>query len=86
MKSDYKNDITMDPIGFILLADFVPNIVQDIRYYSTHNSIGKMIDGYAESCALLKKEAAQSLKAVSTRFLSKDIASKSSTPTAGPAL
>ena len=36
MKSDYKNDITMDPIGFILLADFVPNIVQDIRYNSTN--------------------------------------------------
>ena len=30
-----KNDPTMDPSGFVLLADFVPHIVQEIRYYST---------------------------------------------------
>ena len=34
MKTVYKNNITMDPSGFVLLADFVPHIVQEIRYYS----------------------------------------------------
>lgn len=29
------NDITMDPSDFVLLADYVPHIVQEIRYYST---------------------------------------------------
>jgi len=32
---DYKQTVTMDPSGFVLLADFVPGIVQEIRYYST---------------------------------------------------
>ena len=65
MRTAYKNDITMDPSGFVLLADYVPHIVQEIRYYSTYNFIGERIDGYEEPCALLTKEAARALKAVS---------------------
>ena len=65
MKSIYKNDITMDPSGFVLLADFIPQILQEIRYYSSYNFIGERIDGYEEPCALLTKEAARALKAVS---------------------
>ena len=34
---DFKQNVTMDPSGFVLLADFVPGIVQEIRYYSTYN-------------------------------------------------
>jgi D-alanyl-D-alanine dipeptidase len=43
MKTVYKNNITMDPSGFVLLAVFVPHIVQEIRYYSTYNFIGERI-------------------------------------------
>ncbi len=64
-----KNDPTMDPSGFVLLADFVPHIVQEIRYYSTYNFIGERIDGYEEPCALLTKEAARALKAVSSELI-----------------
>ena len=55
----------MDPSGFVLLADMVPGIIQEIRYYSTYNFIGDRIDGYEEPCALLTKEAARALKTVS---------------------
>ena len=55
----------MDPSGFVLLADYVPHIVQEIRYYSTYNFIGERIDGYEEPCALLTKEAAARLKEAS---------------------
>ena len=61
---DYKQTVTMDPSGFVLLADFVLGIVQEIRYYSTYNFIGDRIDGYEEPVALLTKEAARALKAV----------------------
>ena len=27
---DYKKDVTMNPSGFVVLADFVPHIVQDM--------------------------------------------------------
>jgi len=68
MRADYKTE-TMDPSGFVLLADFVPSIVQEIRYHSTYNFIGDRIDGYEEPCALLTKEAARALKAVSSEVM-----------------
>ena len=68
MKTEYRNDLTMDPSGFVLLADYVPQIVQEIRYYSTYNFIGDRIDGYEEPCALLTVEAARALKAVSSEL------------------
>ena len=69
MKKVLKNDVTMDPSGFVLLADYVPHIVQEIRYYSTYNFIGERIDGYEEPCALLTIEAARALKAVSSELI-----------------
>ena len=68
MRADYRNE-TMDPSGFVLLADYVPHIVQEIRYYSSYNFIGERIDGYEEPCALLTLEAARALKAVSVEML-----------------
>ena len=68
MKVDYKNE-TMDPSGFVLLADFVPNIIQEIRYYSTYNFIGERIDGYEEPCAILTREAARMLKSAAAEML-----------------
>ena len=65
---DYKTKVTMDPSGFVLLADHVPGIVQEIRYYSTYNFIGDRIDGYEEPCALLTAEAARALKAVANEM------------------
>lgn len=65
----YKSDITTDPSGFVVLADYVPHIVQEIRYYSTYNFIGERIDGYEEPCALLTKEAARALKSVSNEMI-----------------
>jgi D-alanyl-D-alanine dipeptidase len=59
----------MDPSGFVLLSDFIPAIVQEIRYYSTYNFIGDRIDGYEEPCALLTIEAARALKSVSNEML-----------------
>jgi D-alanyl-D-alanine dipeptidase len=65
MALDYQKEVTMDPSGFVLLADYVPAIIQEIRYYSTYNFIGDRIDGYEEPCALLTVEAARALKEVS---------------------
>ncbi len=64
----YNNDPCMDPSGFVVLADYVPAIVQEIRYYSSYNFIGERIDGYEEPCALLTAEAARALKAVSNEL------------------
>ena len=68
MPTDFKEKVTKDASGFVLLADYVPGIVQEIRYYSTYNFVGDRIDGYEEPCALLTVEAARALKAVSNEM------------------
>ena len=68
MAIDYMRKVIMDPSDFVVLADFVPGIIQEIRYYSTYNFIGDRIDGYEEPCALLTKEAARALKSVSNEM------------------
>ncbi len=65
MSVDYYKKAVMDASGFVLLADFVPGIIQEIRYYSTYNFVGDRIDGYEEPCAITTAEAARALKAVS---------------------
>ena len=69
MATDFQKRAAMDTSGFVVLADFVPGIVQEIRYHSTYNFIGDRIDGYEEPCALLTKEAARALKAVSNEVM-----------------
>ena len=51
--------------GFVALAEAVPDVILEPRYYSTYNFVGERIDGYEEPCALLTKEAARALKAAS---------------------
>ena len=60
-----------DASGFVLLSDAVPDAILEIRYYSTYNFIGDRIDGYEEPVALLTKEAAAALKAVSDDVIQK---------------
>ena len=69
MATDFQKRAAMDTSGFVVLAYFVPGIVQEIRYHSTYNFIGDRIDGYEEPCALLTKEAARALKAVSNEVM-----------------
>ena len=68
MQTDFEKKITMDSSGFVVLADFVPGIIQEIRYHSSYNFIGERIDGYEEPLALLTIEAARALKAVSNEM------------------
>ena len=49
---------------FVLLSDYVPGIIQEIRYFSTYNFVGDRIDGYEEPCAIITKEAARALKTI----------------------
>ena len=64
MEADFRQMAERDSSGFVLLADYVPSIVQEIRYYSTYNFVGDRIDSYEEPCALITREAARAVKAV----------------------
>ena len=65
MADSFEKRAAMDPSGFVVLADYVPDIIQEIRYHSSYNFIGERIDGYEEPVALLSLEAARALKDVS---------------------
>lgn len=54
-----------DAKGFVSIAEAVPDVILEIRYYSTFNFIGDRIDGYEEPVALLAREAAERLREVS---------------------
>ncbi|MBP3869441.1 MAG: M15 family metallopeptidase [Faecalicoccus sp.] len=64
----YRDSETTDPSGFVVLADYIPSIIQEIRYYSTYNFIGDRINGYEEPIALLTKEAARALLGVANEM------------------
>lgn len=57
--------LSNDPSDFVLLSEAVPDVILEIRYYSTYNFVGQRVDGYEQPTALLTKEAAKALKGVS---------------------
>ena len=54
-----------DASQFVNLTDVIPDAILEIRYYSTYNFVGARVDGYLEPIALLTRQAADSLRAVS---------------------
>lgn len=57
--------------GFVVLSDVVPDIIQEIRYFSTYNFVGCRLPGYVQPVALMTRQAADSLRAVSDELVAK---------------
>jgi len=64
-KNSVALSATDDNSNFVNITDVVPDVILEIRYYGTYNFVGSRIDGYEEPTALLTKQAAKALKAVS---------------------
>ncbi len=60
-----------DASDFVSISDIIPDVILDIRYYSTYNFVGDRIDGYEEPLAFLTREAAEALRVVSNEFVAK---------------
>ena len=56
---------------FILLSDVIPDVILEIRYYSSFNFVGERIDGYKQPIALMTRKAALALKNVSDEMMDK---------------
>ena len=54
-----------DAGGFVSVGRLIPDVILEIRYYTTFNFIGDRIDGYEQPVALLTREAALKLMEVS---------------------
>ena len=51
--------------AFVNITDVVPDVILEVRYFGTYNFVGARIDGYLQPTALLTRQAADSLRAVS---------------------
>ena len=58
----------MDHSQFVIIKDIIPNIITEMRYYSSFNFVGSRIDGYEEPVALLTKQATEKLKKANECF------------------
>jgi D-alanyl-D-alanine dipeptidase len=50
--------------AFVALRDVAPTILEDMRYTTSHNFVGRPIRGYEEPVCLLTREAAEALARV----------------------
>ena len=50
--------------GFVYLKDIDTSIIVDLKYYSTENFTGQLVDGYHSNSAILTKESATALSNV----------------------
>lgn len=62
-------DYEQMPDGFVLLADEIPDVIQEIRYHSTYNFVGARVNGYEEPVAIITREAAEALKEVNKELM-----------------
>ena len=64
MERDYQKEVELNASDFVLVSDYVPAVIQEIRYHSTYNFVGDRVDGYEQ----LTKEAARALKEISNKL------------------
>ena len=53
---------SLDASGFVLLGDVAPDVIQEIRYYTTFNFVGDRIDGYEQPIAFITRQAGEALR------------------------
>ena len=52
------------PEAFVDAASIVPGLIVEMRYFGSHNFVGRPIDGYERPLCLLTREAAEALAEV----------------------
>lgn len=56
---------------FVILSEEIPEVILEMRYYTTYNFVGDKIDGYEEPIAILTKKATEALKLVNNELMKK---------------
>ncbi|WP_242319051.1 M15 family metallopeptidase [Bacillus cereus group sp. BfR-BA-01349] len=59
------------PKTFVYLTDIVPDVILEMRYYSTYNFVGNRIDSYHLPLAIVTKDAAMQVKKVNQEMREK---------------
>ncbi len=64
-------NVQQRPEAFVSVSEVIPDVLLDVRYYSTYNFVGERIDGYEAPIVILTKEAAAALALVSSDLRAK---------------
>lgn len=70
------NIVKEKPTDFVNLKQAIPQIQTDIRYYTTHNFVGRRINGYEAPVCLVTGATANALKTVEEQLLTKGLTLK----------
>lgn len=57
-----------DNSEFVIINEEIPEILTELRYYTSFNFIGEKIEGYEEPVAIIKREAIENLRKASDYF------------------
>lgn len=67
--SDASNGRQSEPHpGFVYVKDYVPDVIEDIRYSTDNNFMGAVVNGYKSNAAIITKKAAEKLKEAADEF------------------
>ena len=61
-------NIIFDNSDFVIINDKIPNILTELRYYTSYNFIGEKIVGYEEPVAIIRKEVIEKLREANNYF------------------
>src|SRR5260221_13845347 len=64
------------PGGFVYLRDIDPTIIQDIRYATSNNLVGRPMRGYEAGECVVKREVGLRLKAVQQELAKRNLSLK----------
>jgi D-alanyl-D-alanine dipeptidase len=64
------------PGGFVYLRDIDPTIIQDIRYATSNNFVGRPLNGYGAGECVVKREVGMRLKAVQQELARQNLSLK----------
>ncbi|ULL01683.1 M15 family metallopeptidase [Bradyrhizobium sp. I71] len=64
------------PGGFVYLRDIDPSIIQDIRYATSNNFVGRSLAGYGAGECVVKREVGLRLKAVQQELAAQNLSLK----------
>lgn len=70
MTTSIAYESTSMPKGFVYLSDIAPEILQDVRYASNDNFMGRPARGYEKATIILTQEAANALNAANQELIS----------------
>src|SRR6266566_4302913 len=64
------------PGGFVYLRDIDPTIIQDIRYASSNNFVGKPLRGYEAGECVVKREVGLALQSIQQELAAQNLSLK----------